>query len=149
MPQLQAQNGFAILFTVRNQDGKAPWSVVEDVTFVNNIVRHSGAGINMHGRDDQHPSQQTRRILVGNNLFEDIGGPRWGGGTLLQIINGAANVVIEHNTAFQTGNIITTEGARTKASSFGRTSCRTTSTASPAPAPGREARRSPRSSRTR
>jgi hypothetical protein len=27
----QAQNGFAILFTVRNQDGHAPWSVVKDV----------------------------------------------------------------------------------------------------------------------
>ena len=30
-----AQNGFAILFTPRNQDGRAPWSVVEDVTFSN------------------------------------------------------------------------------------------------------------------
>src|SRR5262249_13573319 len=27
------QNGFAILFTVRNQTGGAPWSVVEDITF--------------------------------------------------------------------------------------------------------------------
>ena len=32
-----AQNGFAILFTPRNQDGRAPWSVVEDVTFRNNV----------------------------------------------------------------------------------------------------------------
>ena len=31
-----AQNGFAILMTVRNQDGGAPWSVVEDVTFSRN-----------------------------------------------------------------------------------------------------------------
>jgi hypothetical protein len=108
----QAQNGFAILFTARNQDGRAPWSVVEDVTFANNVVRHAGAGISMLGRDNNFPSQQTRRILISNNLFEDIGGARWGGGgTLFQIINGTANVVIEHNTAFQTGNIITTEGA--------------------------------------
>ncbi|MBI2122939.1 MAG: hypothetical protein HYT96_02125, partial [Armatimonadetes bacterium] len=35
-----AQGGTAILFTVRNQDGGAPWSVVQDVTFTNNIVRH-------------------------------------------------------------------------------------------------------------
>src|SRR5262245_42485213 len=40
------QNGFAILFTPRNQDGGAPWSVVEDVTFVNNVVRHVAGGIN-------------------------------------------------------------------------------------------------------
>jgi len=108
----QAQNGFAILFTVRNQDGRAPWSVVEDVIFEDNVVRHSGAGISMHGRDDNHPSQQTRRILIRNNLFEDIDGSRWGGGgTLLQIINGTTDVVFERNTAFQRGSIIVTEGA--------------------------------------
>ena len=36
----ESQNGFAILFTVRNQEGTAPWSTVEDVTFIHNIVRH-------------------------------------------------------------------------------------------------------------
>src|SRR4029434_4606421 len=55
-----AQNGFAILFTVRNQDGKSPWSVVEDITFANNVVRHVGAGINVLGHDDIHESRQTR-----------------------------------------------------------------------------------------
>ena len=69
-----AQNGFAILFTVRNQDGGAPWSVVEDVTFSNNVVRHVGGGINILGRDDNHPSQQTRRIAIRNNVFLDVGG---------------------------------------------------------------------------
>ena len=106
-----AQSGFAVLFTVRNQDGRAPWSVVEDVTFINNVVRGTNSAINILGRDDNHPSQQTKRILVKNNLFLDIGGPRWGGaGTLFQIINGTASIVIEHNTASQTGNIITAEG---------------------------------------
>ena len=70
----QAQNGFAILFTVRNQDGGAPWSTIEDVTFTNNLVRHVAAGINMLGRDDNHPSQQARRIAIRNNLFLDVGG---------------------------------------------------------------------------
>ena len=108
----QAQSGFAILFTVRNQDGKAPWSVVEDVTFANNLVRHAGAAVSMLGRDNNAPSQRTRRILIKNNLFEDIDGARWGGGgTLFQIIDGTADVRIEHNTAVQTGNIITADGA--------------------------------------
>ncbi len=108
----QSQNGFAILFTVRNQDGRAPWSVVEDVTFANNVVRHAGSGINMLGRDNNHPSQQTKRILIRNNLFEDVGDPRWGGdGRLFQILDGIANLVIEHNTAFHSGNIISAEGA--------------------------------------
>ena len=107
----QAQNGFAVLFTVRNQDGGAPWSTVEDVTFSNNVVRHTASGVNILGRDDIRPSQAARRIAITNNLFEDVGGQRWGGGgTLFQILNGASQVVIEHNTAVQTGSIIVAEG---------------------------------------
>ena len=106
-----AQAGFAIVFTVRNQDGGAPWSAVQDVTFVSNIVRGAGAGINILGRDDNHPSQPTERLLISNNLFDDIGGPRWGGsGRLFQILDGVTNLTIEHNTAFQRGPIIFAEG---------------------------------------
>jgi len=100
-----AQNGFAILFTVRNQDGGAPWSVVEDVTFTNNLVRHVAAGINVLGRDDNHPSWQTRRIAIRNNVFLDVGGP-WGNGRLFQLLEGTSGVTIEHNTALQTGGIL-------------------------------------------
>lgn len=100
-----AQNGFAILFTVRNQDGGAPWSVVEDVTVTNNVVRHVAAGINVLGRDDNHPSQQTRRIAVRNNVFLDVGG-RWGNGRLFQLLEGTSGIAIDHNTALQTGSIL-------------------------------------------
>jgi hypothetical protein len=108
---VQAQSGFAILFTVRNQDGGAPWSVIEDVTFVNNVVRQAPAGIYVLGRDDAHPSQPARRLVIRNNVFEEVGGPRWGGGgALFQLIGGPADVTIEHNTAFQAGSIIVAEG---------------------------------------
>ena len=100
-----AQNGFAILFTPRNQDGKSPWSVVEDVTFVNNIVRHVGGGINVLGKDDNHPSQQTRRIVIRNNAFLDVGGT-WGNGRLFQLLDGTSHITIEHNTAVQTGSVL-------------------------------------------
>lgn len=100
-----AQNGFAILFTVRNQDGAAPWSVVEDVSFTNNIVRHVGSGVNILGRDDIHPSQQTRRISIKNNLFYDVGGI-WGRGQLFQLLDGTAQVTIDHNTALQTDSVV-------------------------------------------
>src|SRR5262245_4446698 len=84
---VDGQSGFGVLFTVRNQDGTAPWSVVEDITFTNNILRHSAAGINFLGRDDNHPSEQVKRVLVRNNLFEDIGGKRWGNnGRWVQIV---------------------------------------------------------------
>jgi hypothetical protein len=101
----QAQNGFAILFTVRNQDGDAPWSAVEDVIFSNNLVRHVAAGINMLGRDDNQTSQPTRRIAIRNNVFLDVGGT-WGNGRLFQMLNGVNGVSIEQNTAAQTGSIL-------------------------------------------
>jgi len=110
---LDAQAGFAILFTVRNQDGGAPWSAVQDVTFANNIVRGTGSAMNVSGRDNTWPSgsQQTTRILIRNNLFTDVGGQKWGGdGRLFQVLYGTENVVIEHNTAFQTGSVIMSEG---------------------------------------
>jgi biofilm PGA synthesis N-glycosyltransferase PgaC len=100
-----AQNGFAILFTPRNQDGDAPWSVVEDVTFRGNIVRHVAAGINILGSDDIHSSRQTSRIAIVNNVFADVGGV-WGNGRLFQILDGTRDVVIDHNTAFQTGGAL-------------------------------------------
>src|SRR4029453_866918 len=107
----QAQNGFAVLFTVRNQDGSAPWSTVEDVTFRDNVVSHTASGINILARDDNAPSGQARGIAIVNNLFEDVGGERWGGGgRLFQILDGAADVVIEHNTALHAGNIVTVAG---------------------------------------
>lgn len=104
--------GFAITFTVRNEDGRAPWSVIEDVTFTNNIVRHSPSGVNIMGTDDRHPpSGRAARIWIKNNLFDDINGPRWGGkGRLFQLLRGTKDVVIEHNTAFHTGHILMAEG---------------------------------------
>jgi hypothetical protein len=104
------QDGFGILFTVRNQDGKAPWSVVEDVTMRNNIMRRSAGGINILGRDNIHPSEQTKRIEISNNLFYDIGGKQLGSnGRFLQLA-GTINVTVDHNTVFHTGNVITAYG---------------------------------------
>ncbi len=107
-----AQNGFAILFTPRNQDGSAPWSMVRDVTFTHNIVRHTGSAVNILGTDDLHPSQQTKRVTIRDNIFEDVDGTKWGGaGRLFQILDGVADVVIDHNTATQTGDVLAGEGA--------------------------------------
>jgi hypothetical protein len=109
---VDAQKGFAILFTPRNQDGSAPWSMVQDVTFIHNIVRHTGSAVNMLGTDDIHSSQQAKRISIVGNVFEDIGGPKWGGpGRLFQLVSGTADVVIDHNTAFHTGDVIAADGA--------------------------------------
>ncbi|MEW6734116.1 MAG: fibronectin type III domain-containing protein [Acidobacteriota bacterium] len=109
------QNGFAILFTPRNQDGASPWSVVQDVTFSNNILRHVAAGINILGTDDIYPSQRTQRIKIINNLFQDMGGDKWKGrGRFLQLLAGTINVTVENNTIFQATEIIVADGEPTQ-----------------------------------
>jgi hypothetical protein len=118
----ESQSGFAVLFTVRNQDGKAPWVVVEDVQFINNIIRHSGSGINLLGHDNNRAwdqSQETKRILIKNNLWEDIGGDRWGGrGILFQMMEGTSDVTIERNTGQHTGYVVFGVGAPHKRFTF-------------------------------
>jgi hypothetical protein len=110
----ESQNGFAILFTPRNQSGKSPWSVAQDVTFANNALRHSGGGFNIAGPDNEAGvSQPSRRILIRNNLIEEIDGNVWGGdGKLFQIVSGAEYVTIDHNTGFATGNILSTDSTQ-------------------------------------
>ena len=105
------QVGYAIVVTPRNQDGRAPWATVEDVTFRNNVIRHAGGGMQIIGEDDNHPSGPTKRITVANNLFYDISAKNWGGsGAFILIGNGPSDVVIEHNTVYQSGNILMAYG---------------------------------------
>lgn len=101
------QTGFAILFTTRNQSGKAPWSVVEDVTFRYNVIRHAGGAINISGFDDIRSSQQTRRISISQNLVCGIDAKAWGGsGRFLQVGNQPRDIVVEKNTVLQSGTFV-------------------------------------------
>jgi hypothetical protein len=106
--------GAAIGLTVRNQGGTAPWSTVVDVTFRYNIVRCAGEGVGLHGSDDRYPSQPTERVVIRDNVFDDItstppsSDPNCsaasGTGRLYQIVTRtppAPNAVtIDHNTGF-------------------------------------------------
>jgi hypothetical protein len=108
---ISSQTGYAVLFTPRNQDGGAPWTVVQDVVFRHNVVRHSSSVFNILGVDGNSPSEVTERISITNNLFYDIGAEAWGGnGVFLLIGDGPANVVIAHNTIVHSGNIVTAWG---------------------------------------
>jgi parallel beta helix pectate lyase-like protein len=108
----EAQTGFAILFTPRGEDGVSPWATVSDVTFTNNVLRHSGCGFNISGADGGGTSQPSQRILIRNNLIYDIDGVKWGSpegpadGRAVQIVGGPVNITVDHNTIFQTGPII-------------------------------------------
>jgi hypothetical protein len=99
------QVGYAILLTPRNQDGGAPWSVVQRVTLTNNIVRHAAGGINILGADNEHPSRLTNTITIRNNLFDDLGGNGAWGEDQPWILLGAGGdrITIDHNTVIHTG----------------------------------------------
>jgi hypothetical protein len=106
-----AQSGFAIVITPRNQDGRAPWSTVEDVTFRANIVRNAGGGINILGRDNERPSGVVRGVRIAHSIFTGIDSKAWGGsGIFLQIGEAPEGIVVEHNTVIHNGNVITVYG---------------------------------------
>ncbi|HEY7292708.1 MAG TPA: right-handed parallel beta-helix repeat-containing protein [Vicinamibacterales bacterium] len=110
---LAGQSGFAVLFTVRNQNGHCPWCQVEQVVFEDNIVQHSAAGVSVLGFDDNFPSQQTQNLTIRNNLFADIDNANWGGnGYAFQIVGGPRQITIDHNTIIQehAGGILQVEG---------------------------------------
>jgi len=106
---LADQKGYAVLFTPWNS-GLAPWTVVQDVTFQYNTVRHAGAGLQINGRDTTHGSEYTSNIDVRHNLFTDVS-TRWGGpGGLMVVSSGARDVTVDHNTVDHDGFIAAASG---------------------------------------
>ena len=105
------QPGYAVVLTPRGERGAAPWATVEDVTFRFNVIRNTGGGFNLLARDDNGASGMARRIRIADNLVYGVDRALWGGnGTFLQIGDGPAELIVEHNTIIQTGNVITVYG---------------------------------------
>jgi hypothetical protein len=99
------QRGFFLLFNVRTESDQLPWAVVNDVKVTNNMFRHSAAGIDITGHDDDG-SGSASNFLIQNNVWDDING-NWGSdGRWFQATGGANNITIDHNTVFQTGFIL-------------------------------------------
>ena len=91
------QQGFSIVFTPRNQEGGAPWSRVEDVSFIDNELRDIDSGVNIAAFDDGHPDVTLARVLIRNNLFAGVGMTP-GTGRAFQLLGGPPDVTIEGNT---------------------------------------------------
>ena len=104
--------GSAFRITVRNQDGGAPFSTIEDVLIRNNVISGAGAGMNILGKDDTNPSQTLKRLTILNNLFINIGGNGFdgSGGYFVQLADGE-EILIANNTSFNTGNAATFHNA--------------------------------------
>ena len=100
----------AFVLTVRNQNGGAPWSILEYINVTNNIVRHANAGFSILGRDTEHSSQQANHFRIANNLIVDVGSDY-----SAVFIAGCCgdSMRVENNTVQQTGNIMTCYGPPT------------------------------------
>jgi hypothetical protein len=109
------QSSFAILLTVRTESRAMPWAVVEDITFLRNVVRNAGSGVQILGRDGNNGGR-VARIRFKDNLFYNIDSQTWGkpayythprvagwnGRSLMfQVLQGPPDVSIEHNTFIQ------------------------------------------------
>jgi hypothetical protein len=68
------QAGTAIVFEPANQHGSGVANRVKDVTFDYNVLAHSLHGFATLATGYLYPTAQTRRILIRNMLFQDIGG---------------------------------------------------------------------------
>jgi hypothetical protein len=95
-----AQSGTAIVFTVRNDEGGSPWSVVEDVLFESNIVRETEGVFNLVGYNDGSPSGRLTRITIRHNLA-------LGTGFFLQAGAEVGTLTVDHNTVDQGANFMT------------------------------------------
>jgi hypothetical protein len=97
------QTGYPIVFTPRDQGGKAPWTIVQRITFQYNVVRHAAGGVNILGTDDLAPSQRTNNITVRHNVFDDLNSATWGAGSRPFMIGaGPDAVTVDHNTIIST-----------------------------------------------
>lgn len=98
--------GAALTITVRNENGGAPFSTIEDTLIKDNVIDGAGEGINILGMDNNFPSQVLKRLTVMNNLFLNIGGEDFpiSSGYFIQITDGT-DILIANNTVFNVGNI--------------------------------------------
>jgi hypothetical protein len=117
----EAQDGYGVLFTPRDQQGGCPWCTVSNVTFRYNILQHSGGAFNISGADSSSPcgdgsgpSLPATHIQISHVLARDISnGAEYmqGAGAMFQLLNGTtsctisppANITINHLTGIQSG----------------------------------------------
>jgi len=68
----EGQPAGVLLFTVRNQSGKAPWSTIEHVVVEDCTCQYGGCGIQFLGRDTNFPSGTLKDVVIRNVRFTDL-----------------------------------------------------------------------------
>jgi hypothetical protein len=104
---MSGQTGFAFVLTPR-ESGSCPWCVVQDVTITHNLIRHIADGVEIASSDSNYPGQTlpSARVLVQNNVFDDVSSVNWGGhGWAYEVVMAVGltsphDLTIDHNTSF-------------------------------------------------
>jgi len=126
------QDGTAIVIKIDQYSSSRPWQVTEDITFQNNILRHSNNAIAIQGRDWEGDSTTTspyglvRRITIKNNIWDDINKTPWGtwndpnniGGNYLYLTQGPLNVTFDHNTVLNGRTIVNVDSSQYPTTGF-------------------------------
>jgi hypothetical protein len=110
------QEGTAVLFTVRAEDGRAPWAAIEDVEFKGNVVRGAGNCFLVHA----YEGRGGRRLVIRDNLFADIDKARWGGDGKFLVVSQWDGLTVEQNTIITSGAITSAYGRPTTGFVFRR-----------------------------
>jgi len=99
----------AIIIRSVNQNGSCTWCAAQDVTVTHNLIQHVPMGIVLapiQGPVSTNNCLPTGRILVQNNVLNDMSAASWGGhGWLFHLsadptIPPMHDITIDHNTGF-------------------------------------------------
>ena len=100
-----AQTGYAVLFTTKNQYGDNPWTDVSDVVMESNIIRNVSSAFNISGYDSAgFVSARMTGMVLRNNLAIVDRFLFGGDGRFLQVGNGTDGLIVENNTAITNGS---------------------------------------------
>lgn len=96
----EGQGGYVVLFSVRNQDGAAPWSTVQHCRISRCRVQYGGSGIKFSGQDDNFPSTPMDDVVLDQVMMTDIGPAQLGGGDARGVlfVNGPVGVTLQNVT---------------------------------------------------
>ena len=93
------QDGYLLSLTVRNQDGDAPYSTVQQVVIRHNWFHHAAAAINILGEDDNHDSVRMADVEITDNEFTDLNPTTYSGSVKLMLIGrGPLRTTIGNNS---------------------------------------------------
>lgn len=101
---VDAQAGYALLLTPRNQYGDSPWVQIADVTIAHNLITHASSAINVLGDDNEFPSLRTADVTITNNRLLVDRHTFGGDGRCLMVGRGPQQVTYSQNTCISNGS---------------------------------------------